>query len=109
MSRWDRFFHILEEKDPYQHLRSIHNGNVQMNYDHTKPWVTHVCIQNWDVKKVKEWRNDFRKPIINDECEYEGNIPNPWGNISAQELTHRFWIMVVEWRLCRPWRDLYAP
>lgn len=95
MSRWDRFFHILEEKDPYQHLRSIHNGNVNMNYDHTKPWVTHVCIQNWDVKKVKEWRNDFRKPIINDECEYEGNIPNPWGNISAQELTHRFWIMVV--------------
>jgi len=95
MSRWDRFFHILEDKDPYQHLRSIHNGHVDMNYDHTKPWVTHVCIQNWDVKKVKEWRNDFRKPIINDECEYEGNIPRPWGNISAEELTHRFWIMVV--------------
>ena len=95
MTQWDRFFHILEEKDAYQHLRSIHNGNVTMNYDHTKPWVTHVCIQNWDVKRVKDWREAYRKPVINDECEYEGNIPRPWGNISGKELVHRFWIMVV--------------
>ena len=95
MSQWDRYFHILEEKDPYQHLRSNHNGNVNMNYDHTKPWITHVCIQNWDVKRVKEWRGAYRKPIINDECEYEGNIQRPWGNISAKELVHRIWIMMV--------------
>ena len=95
MSQWDRYFHILEEKDPYQHLRSIHNGNPAMNYDHTKPWISHVCIQNWDVKRVKEWRDAYRKPVIDDECAYEGNIPRPWGNISAQELVHRFWIMLV--------------
>lgn len=95
LDHWDRFFHILEEKDPYQHLRSIHNGDVRMNYDHTKPWISHVCIQNWDVKKVKEWRSNYRKPVINDECEYEGNVHHPWGNISARELVHRFWIMVV--------------
>ena len=95
MNQWDRYFHILEEKDPYQHLRSNHNGDVTKNYDHTKPWITHVCIQNWDVKRVEEWRNAYRKPVINDECEYEGNIPRPWGNISAQELVHRIWIMMV--------------
>ncbi len=39
--------------------------------------------------------HSYGKPVINDECEYEGNIPRPWGNISAQELVHRFWIMVV--------------
>ncbi len=95
MSQWDRYFHILEEKDPYQHLRSNHNGDVTKNYDHTKPWITHVCIQNWDVNRVQEWRNAYRKPVINDECEYEGNIPRPWGNISAQELVRRIWIMMV--------------
>jgi hypothetical protein len=26
-----------------------------------------------------------------DECCYEGNIPQHWGNISAQEMVHRFW------------------
>jgi len=95
IARWERFFEILCEEDPYQHLRSIHNGNVNMNYDHTKPAITHVCIQNWDVKRTKEWRSTYKKPIINDEFEYEGNIPFAWGNISAQEVVHRFWIMVV--------------
>lgn len=95
MERWDRFFQILQKEDPYQHLRSIHNGDLDKFYDHSKPWVTHVCIQNWDVKRVKEWRHAFRKPIVNDELEYEGNIPFPWGNISAEEAVHRFWIMVV--------------
>lgn len=91
MEQWDRYFHILEENDPYGHLRSIHNGDVTKNYDHTKPWVTHVCIQNWDVKQTPNWRDDYGKPVINDEPEYEGNIYPAWGNISGQELTHRFW------------------
>jgi hypothetical protein len=95
MERWDRFFEILQEEDPYQHLRSIHNGDPEMNYDHTKPAVTHVCIQNWDVKRVLEWRKAYGKPIINDELEYEGNIHLPWGSISAQEEVHRTWIMVT--------------
>jgi hypothetical protein len=95
MAQWDAYFRIVQEHDPYQHLRSIHNGEFEMNYDHTKPWITHVCVQHWDVKKVKEWRKKYRKPVINDECEYEGNIPLPWGSITAQELVHRFWIMVT--------------
>ncbi len=44
--------HILEENDPYGHLKSIHNGDQTMNFDHRKPWVSHVCIQNWDVKRT---------------------------------------------------------
>lgn len=95
LERWDRFFEILCEEDPYHHLRSIHNGDVHMNYDHTKPAVTHVSIQHWDVKQVKQWRTTYAKPVINDELEYEGNIPFPWGNITARELVHRFWIMVT--------------
>lgn len=95
MEQWDRYFHILEENDPYQHLRSIHNGAVDMNYDHRKPWVTHTCIQNWDVKRTQEWRNAYGKPVVNDEPEYEGNIIQSWGSLSAQELVHRFWLTMT--------------
>jgi hypothetical protein len=95
LARWEHFFKILREEDPYQHLRSIHNGDPQMMYNHTKPEVTHVCIQNWDVHQVRHWRKTYGKPIIDDELEYEGNIPFPWGNITAQELVHRCWIMVT--------------
>lgn len=30
MSQWDRYFKIVQQKDPYQHLRSIHNGNMAL-------------------------------------------------------------------------------
>lgn len=95
MARWDRFFQILEEEDPYRHLKSIHNGKVDANYDHRKPWVTHTCIQNWDVKRTQDWRNTWGKPVVNDEPEYEGDLIQCWGNISAQELVHRYWITMM--------------
>ncbi|WP_245895028.1 DUF5060 domain-containing protein [Devosia submarina] len=95
MHQWNRYFHILEENDPYGHLRSIHNGDPEANYDHRKAWVTHVCIQNWDVKRTGEWRLAYGKPVVNDEPEYEGSIIQVWGNISAQELVHRFWITTM--------------
>ncbi|MGO6904613.1 DUF5605 domain-containing protein, partial [Rhizobium ruizarguesonis] len=95
MEQWDRYFHILEESDPYQHLRSIHNGDVTANFDHRKPWVTHTCIQNPDVKRTQEWRDAYGKPVVNDEPEYEGDILQSWGNLNAQELVHRFWITMA--------------
>jgi hypothetical protein len=95
MESWDGFCHILEENDPARHLKSIHNGDPRMNYDHRKPWISHVCIQNWDVKRTPEWRQAYGKPVVNDEPEYEGNIWPAWGNINAQELVHRFWITLM--------------
>jgi hypothetical protein len=95
MAQWDRYFQIIEENDPGRHLKSIHNGDVTMNYDHRKAWVDHVCIQNWDVKRTQEWRDAYGKPVVNDEPEYEGNIVQSWGNISARELVHRFWTTLM--------------
>ena len=92
MERWDRFFQIIEEGDPLRHPKSIHNGDPQKNYDHRKPWVDHACIQNWDVKKTPEWREAYGKPVINDEPEYEGDIPKHWGNIHPHELINRYWL-----------------
>ena len=95
MARWDQFFQILMGEDPYNHLRSIHQAEPDRMYDHTKPGVTHVCIQHPQVRQVVEWRKTYRKPIVDDELEYEGNIIYPWGGISAEEEVHRFWLMVV--------------
>jgi hypothetical protein len=91
MSLWDRFFQLIEKGDPVRHLKSIHNGATDKNYDHRKPWVTHVCIQNWDVRKTQDWRDAYGKPVVNDEPEYEGDIPKLWGNIDAKSLVDRYW------------------
>jgi len=93
MAEWDRFFRIVQESDPYQHLRSIHNGRLL--YDHGKPWVTHVSIQSSELEKARELVANYRKPVIYDECKYEGNIPRRWGNISAREMVRRFWLGTV--------------
>lgn len=93
MADWDRFFRVVQESDPYQHLRSIHNGHVM--YDHSKPWVTHQSIQRHDLTQVRAWREQHRKPVVVDECCYEGNIWQGWGNITAQEMVHRFWLGTV--------------
>lgn len=90
---WDRFFRIVQTSDPYQHLRSIHNGAIL--YNHTKPWVTHASIQNGsaveDFGRAVLYRDVYVKPIVFDEVKYEGNLPQRWGNLSAEEMVHRFW------------------
>jgi len=90
---WDRFFRIVQESDPYGHLRSIHN--CRRFYDHARPWVTHQSIQRWDLTQVSEWRELYRKPVVVDECCYEGDIPQRWGNLTAQEMVHQFWLGTV--------------
>jgi len=90
LADWDRFFRIVQEADPYQHLRGIHHS--QTMYDHARPWVTHASIQSDAFEKTAEWREAFRKPVVFDECKYEGNIPRRWGDISAREMVRRFWL-----------------
>lgn len=90
MADWDRFFQIVQHHDPYNHLRGIHN--CRAFYDHTKPWVTHCSIQSSDFDHMPDWREQYRKPVVFDECRYEGNIPQGWGNIDAREMTRRFWL-----------------
>jgi len=92
---WDRVFQLLEETDPARHLASIHNGDPDAAYDHRKPWVSHVCLQHWDVKRTAEWRHVWGKPLVNDEPQYEGNIWCAWGSITPQELVHRYWLTLV--------------
>lgn len=90
---WERFAQIVTENDPARHLISIHNCHGF--YDYTRPWVTHCSVQRVDVYKTAEntndWRNEWNKPIVIDECAYEGDIDMGWGNITGQEMVRRFW------------------
>jgi hypothetical protein len=93
MSDWDRFFRITQAEDPYSHLRSIHHSRVI--YDHSKPWCTHASLQSYDFEKSAERRAAWNKPIIYDEIQYEGDVDRRWGNLSAEEMTRRFWLATV--------------
>lgn len=104
MRDWDRFFHIIEQNDPCQHLRSIHNwhhpgihyrSNLHW-YDHGKPWVTHASIQHHDLQFVPEWLDDYKKPVVIDECRYEGDLNHGWGNISGELMLELFWRGAVQ-------------
>jgi hypothetical protein len=90
---WDRYFQIVQQSDPYQHLRSIHHSAVL--YDYGKPWVTHASLQNGaaveDAERAELYRDVYNKPIVFDEVKYEGNFPQRWGRLSGQEMVLRFW------------------
>lgn len=86
---FDRFFRIVSSEDPSRHLRSIHHGHVP--YDYSRPWVTHASLQTSDFSKTAEDIAAWRKPIVYDEVQYEGNLNRRWGNLSGQEMTWRFW------------------
>ena len=96
---WDRMLRLVQRIDPYQRLRSIHNGTRMYEYcepyDFSTPWTTHQCIQHWDTDQVPAWLSEVGKPVIIDEIGYEGEIERRWGNLTGQELVDRVWLGVT--------------
>jgi hypothetical protein len=90
---WERFLKIVSEADPYHHLLSIHNGTRLFN--HTHRLLTHASIQNGSAVagfgRAVLYRDVYRKPLVFDEAKYEGDFDQRWGNLSAEEMVHRFW------------------
>ena len=79
--------------------------NQYLNYDHSKPWVTHISAQGevryvlppvntnahvgwYDVGHTK--RHFPTRPIVWDEVMYEGDVPF-WGGLTAAQMADRFW------------------
>lgn len=90
---WAHFLERFAQKDPYAHLRSIHNA-VRM-FDQRNPHITHVCIQNANIDQGRNLREQYGKPVVFDECRYEGNTPWVWGNLTGKEMTHKFWTAIT--------------
>jgi len=93
MDDWHRIFEIIYSNDPYGRLRSVHNGRVI--YNHAHPWITHASIQSTHFDSALVWRERYKKPVIYDECRYEGNIPQGWGNLKPEEMMSMFWKSLI--------------
>lgn len=99
---WELYARTVEEWDAAEHLRSIHN--CRDPYDYARGWITHVSIQRIDyhshVELTHKWRGKWQKPVVVDEICYEGNIDSGFGNITGEEMTKRFWDVVVRGGYC---------
>ncbi len=93
MLDWDEAFKFVQANDPYDHLRSIHNCGPF--HDHAKPWVTHCSIQHHSLAEVPRWLKQYGKPVVVDECGYEGDLQFIWGSLSAEEMVLRMWLGFV--------------
>lgn len=93
LAYWNTLGRFVQTNDPYSHLIGIHNC-VQI-FDHSADWITHASMQRVDYYKTAEmtdsWRSSWHKPVVIDECTYEGDIDHAWGNITGEEMTRRFW------------------
>ena len=85
---WDRIGELVAAEDPHGHLVSIHN--FVQHFDHTRPWISHASVQG-SVEAIATGREQWGKPVVVDECGYEGDLEYGWGNLSGEELLHRFW------------------
>jgi hypothetical protein len=95
---FERFGQIIAKSDPFNHLCSIHQQKKM--FDHARPWITHVSVQNDNPDNAATYIRQYNKPVIFDECRYEGDIPEGWGDITALRLTGNFWKTLVSGAFC---------
>ncbi len=89
LADWEEIEEYVAANDPFHHLLSNHN--CMCFWDATRPNVTHASLQTKAHTEIPRWLKEYGKPVIIDECGYEGNLMHLWGSLSAQEMVHRFW------------------
>lgn len=95
---WQCFADYIGANDPYHHLLSNHNA-IQ-KWDFSNKDTTHVCLQTSDVTHLDRYMRKYQKPVLIDECGYEGTTEYDWGNLTGFEMTDRFWKTVVQGAYC---------
>lgn len=91
---WQEMAAILSTQDPYHHLLSNHQ--MILPWDFADPHTTHICLQVKSVEDVSRYTAQYRKPLMVDECRYEGNLAWEWGNLSGFEMVNRFWKVLAQ-------------
>ncbi len=95
---WECFADFLHQNDPYGHLLSNHN--MIQHWDFSNKDTTHICLQIKNIDNISRKITEFQKPLMVDECRYEGNVPMEWGNISGFEMADRFWKICMQGGYC---------
>ncbi|WP_412989164.1 DUF5060 domain-containing protein [Pediococcus siamensis] len=103
LEAWDFIGQTVQAEDPSNHLTSIHNfydpprhkDTTKNWYDHSKPWITHLSIQTDNLFLVPKWLEQYNKPVVVDECRYEGNIEFGWGDNTATGMMDSFYRVVL--------------
>lgn len=94
---WQHLGRLLQQIDPYDHLRSIHNG--KRIYNQSEDWITHVSMQHGmaarDANRAVLFREAWRKPVVFDELKYEGAHDRRWAQLSGRQMTHAFWSVTI--------------
>ena len=62
--------------------------------------TTHVSWQSKQLYRVSEMLRRYGKPVLIDECRYEGNLPEFWGNLSGQDMVRSFWRVTAQGGYC---------
>jgi hypothetical protein len=92
---WEGIGRHLAKIDPWAHPRSVHQWPFGPLFPN-RPWLTHVSYQHPNTYSLlMDIRRRYGKPVIDDEYQYEGNIPMDWGSCSAEEETVRHWAAVM--------------
>ena len=89
LADWEEIEEYVAGNDPFHHLLSNHN--CMCFWDATRKNITHASLQTKGFSEIPRWIREYKKPVVIDECCYEGNLPHFWGSISGQEMVRRFW------------------
>lgn len=98
IEKWHEIDEFIADNDPFHHLLSNHN--CFPTYDYSRDAITHVSIQTRTMTRVAELQKKYGKPILYDECCYEGNLKETWGALSAKEMVNRFWKVTTTGGYC---------
>ena len=92
---WDVIGELIKARDPSHHPISCHNISFGVIYP-DRPWMTHVSYQHPDTYTLmQQLQQQYKKPVIDDEYQYEGNTPDPWGNNPGEVTVQKHWRSVM--------------
>ena len=89
MEDWEEIEGYVAGNDPFRHLLSNHN--CMCFWDAGRANISHASLQTKGLTQIPRWIRTYNKPVVIDECCYEGNLPYLWGSISGEEMVRRFW------------------
>ncbi len=98
MDDWYEIEEFVASHNPKGHL--ISNHNCFRTWDMGRKNITHGSYQIKYPTFVADRILKYNKPICVDECCYEGNLPEAWGNLSAEEMTARLWMAIASGAYC---------